>query len=99
MQLNFTHNSISNTTNNKAHTGSIIDSRSHTHTHVLTHTHTHTHTSPTDNHFDHADRSFHSLQTAWHLASSVSTTDVKELIPELFFLPEFFTNPEGNAYG
>ena len=35
------------------------------------------------------------MQTAWRLASYESTTDVKELIPELFYLPEFLLNLEG----
>ena len=49
----------------------------------------------TDQSFDLPDRTFHSLQTSWRLASRESTTDVKELIPEFFFLPEFFMNAEG----
>jgi len=49
-----------------------------------------------DDKFDLADRTFHSLQTTWRLTSADSTTDVKELIPEFFFLPEFLVNSEGN---
>lgn len=52
-----------------------------------------------DDSFDIPDRTFHSLQTSWHLASFQSTTDVKELIPEFFFLPEFLCNNEGFAFG
>jgi hypothetical protein len=48
-----------------------------------------------DDNFDLPDRTFHSLHTAWRLTSSDSTTDVKELIPEFFFLPEFLRNSEG----
>lgn len=48
-----------------------------------------------DENFDLPDRSFHSVETSWRLASYESTTDVKELIPEFFFLPEFLTNYEG----
>ena len=34
------------------------------------------------------------MATTWWLSSSESTTDVKELIPEFFFLPEFLNNTE-----
>ncbi|KAG8236415.1 hypothetical protein J437_LFUL012836, partial [Ladona fulva] len=47
-----------------------------------------------DKNFDIPDRTFHSLQTTWRLTSTDSTTDVKELIPEFFFLPEFLLNSE-----
>lgn len=50
-----------------------------------------------DKNFDLPDRSFHAMQTAWTLASYQSATDVKELIPEFFFLPEFLSNSEGNT--
>ncbi|KAF4527890.1 hypothetical protein B566_EDAN012302 [Ephemera danica] len=52
-----------------------------------------------DNNFDIPDRTFHSLYTTWRLTSSDSTTDVKELIPEFFFLPEFLLNTEGFSLG
>ncbi|GLH06434.1 Neurobeachin [Gryllus bimaculatus] len=52
-----------------------------------------------DNNFDLPDRTFHSLYTTWRLASSDSTTDVKELIPEFFFLSEFLLNSEGFNFG
>eukprot|EP01134_Creolimax_fragrantissima_P002008 CFRG2008T1 len=45
--------------------------------------------------FDHATRLFSSIQRAWHNCLN-STTDVKELIPELFYLPEMMIN--GNNY-
>jgi hypothetical protein len=51
-----------------------------------------------DDNFDLPDRTFHSLHTTWRLTSSDSTTDVKELIPEFFFLPEFLRNSEGMAH-
>lgn len=44
--------------------------------------------------FDIADRTFHNLSTTWWLSSSESATDVKELIPEFFYLPEFLDNSE-----
>ncbi|KAH3759529.1 wd repeat and fyve domain [Pelomyxa schiedti] len=40
--------------------------------------------------FDHADRLFFSLEHCWRLATN--TTDVRELIPEFFYLPDFLTN-------
>ncbi|XP_059485723.1 lysosomal-trafficking regulator isoform X2 [Neocloeon triangulifer] len=52
-----------------------------------------------DNNFDIPDRTFHALKTTWRLTSSDSTTDVKELIPEFFFLPEFLLNSEGFSLG
>jgi len=43
--------------------------------------------------FDHADRLFHSLRHSWHSASSEGgLSDVKELIPEFFYLPDFLEN-------
>ena len=44
--------------------------------------------------FDIADRTFRDLATTWWLSSSESATDVKELIPEFFYLPEFLFNAE-----
>ncbi|KAL8559615.1 hypothetical protein ACOMHN_008326 [Nucella lapillus] len=52
-----------------------------------------------DRSFDIPDRTFHSLHTSWRLSSFESSTDVKELIPEFFFLPEFLTNTEGFDFG
>nr|XP_054773448.1 WD repeat and FYVE domain-containing protein 3-like [Lytechinus pictus] len=43
-------------------------------------------------HFDLADRMFHSIKDSWLSASKHNTADVKELIPEFFYLPEFLTN-------
>ena len=42
--------------------------------------------------FDHPDRLFHSVRDAWLSASQLNTADVKELIPEFFYLPEMFVN-------
>ncbi|KAJ1347237.1 hypothetical protein KIN20_002254, partial [Parelaphostrongylus tenuis] len=47
-----------------------------------------------DNNFDIADRIFNSIEDAWRLSSSESTTDFKELTPEFFSLPEFLRNHE-----
>ncbi|KAL1139731.1 hypothetical protein AAG570_006709 [Ranatra chinensis] len=43
-------------------------------------------------HFDLADRMFHSIREAWLSASKHNMADVKELIPEFFYLPEFLVN-------
>lgn len=43
-------------------------------------------------HFDLADRMFHSIKEGWLSASRNNMADVKELIPEFFYLPEFLTN-------
>ncbi|KAM8924593.1 LOW QUALITY PROTEIN: WD repeat- and FYVE domain-containing protein 4 [Pelodytes ibericus] len=41
---------------------------------------------------DLADRLFHSVSGAWESASSDNMSDVRELIPEFYYLPEMFTN-------
>ncbi|NWW86867.1 LYST regulator, partial [Rhynochetos jubatus] len=48
-----------------------------------------------DQSFDIPDRTFHSTNTTWRLSSYESMTDVKELIPEFFYLPDFLVNREG----
>ena len=52
-----------------------------------------------DGNFDLPDRSFHKLATSWLMASELSASDVKELIPQLFYLPEMFLNREGFNFG
>ncbi|XP_074316777.1 protein SPIRRIG-like [Silene latifolia] len=43
--------------------------------------------------FDHADRLFSSLRDTWDSAAGKgNTSDVKELIPEFFYMPEFLEN-------
>lgn len=43
--------------------------------------------------FDHADRLFSNLRDTWSSAAGRSnTSDVKELIPEFFYMPEFLEN-------
>ncbi|KOS16861.1 Beige protein -like protein 1 [Escovopsis weberi] len=49
--------------------------------------------------FDHADRLFSSIADAWKSASCNNKTDVRELIPEFFCLPEFLTNINGYDFG
>jgi len=41
--------------------------------------------------FDHADRLFYSLREAW-LSCNTNIADVKELIPEFFYMPDFLRN-------
>ncbi|KAH3872283.1 hypothetical protein DPMN_035498 [Dreissena polymorpha] len=43
-------------------------------------------------HFDLADRMFHSVKENWLSASKNNMADVKELIPEFFYLPELLLN-------
>ncbi|KAG5465470.1 hypothetical protein CUR178_00174 [Leishmania enriettii] len=49
-------------------------------------------------HFDHADRMFHSVQAAFK-AVMTSTQDVRELIPELYYLPELCINENRIDFG
>ncbi|KAL3661442.1 hypothetical protein V7S43_013645 [Phytophthora oleae] len=54
--------------------------------------------------FDHADRLFTSIVGAWKSAAGFEgaqngTQDVKELIPEFFYLPEFLENVNERAFG
>ncbi|KAI9692707.1 MAG: hypothetical protein M1820_009458 [Bogoriella megaspora] len=42
--------------------------------------------------FDHADRLFYSIEKAWNSASKENMSDVRELTPEFFYLPEFLSN-------
>ncbi|KAH8423537.1 Beige/BEACH domain protein [Aspergillus melleus] len=50
-------------------------------------------------HFDHADRLFYSIRKAWESASRGNMTDVRELIPEFFYLPEFLVNSNKFEFG
>ncbi|KAI1346680.1 beige/BEACH domain-containing protein [Xylaria sp. FL0043] len=49
--------------------------------------------------FDHADRLFFSVEGSWKSASQDTGSDVRELIPEFFYLPEFLTNVNGYNFG
>lgn len=49
--------------------------------------------------FDHADRLFNSVGKAWLSASKENTTDVRELIPEFFYMPEFLVNSNHFEFG
>lgn len=50
-------------------------------------------------HFDLADRMFHSIGDAWMSASKHNMADLKELIPEFFYLPEFLLNSNRYDFG
>ena len=39
-----------------------------------------------------ADRMFHSMEEAWESSSRNNMADVREFIPEFFYLPDFLTN-------
>ena len=41
--------------------------------------------------FDHADRLFHSITTQW-ISGVTNSSDVKELIPEFYYFPDFLYN-------
>eukprot|EP00111_Clytia_hemisphaerica_P006851 TCONS_00019802-protein len=43
-------------------------------------------------HFDLPDRLFHSIKDSWLSSSESNMADIKELIPEFFYLPDFLTN-------
>lgn len=49
--------------------------------------------------FDHAERLFSSVERAWTSASRDNTTDVRELTPEFFYLPEFLVNANNFELG
>ncbi|KAL8692951.1 MAG: hypothetical protein Q9218_002128 [Villophora microphyllina] len=49
--------------------------------------------------FDHPDRLFYSIEKAWVSASRENMTDVRELIPEFFYLPEFLMNHNDFDFG
>ncbi|XP_076980769.1 WD repeat- and FYVE domain-containing protein 4 isoform X3 [Tamandua tetradactyla] len=49
--------------------------------------------------FDVADRMFHSVKSAWESASRENMSDVRELTPEFFYLPEFLTNCNAVEFG
>ena len=48
--------------------------------------------------YDLADRLFHSIQQTWQCCYE-SSGDVKELIPEFFYLPDFLRNPNALNFG
>uniref|UniRef100_K3W510 BEACH domain-containing protein n=1 Tax=Globisporangium ultimum (strain ATCC 200006 / CBS 805.95 / DAOM BR144) TaxID=431595 RepID=K3W510_GLOUD len=49
--------------------------------------------------FDHADRLFCNIPSSWKSASTDNLQDVRELIPEFFYLPEFLYNSNNYDFG
>ncbi|VBB72904.1 Putative protein of unknown function [Podospora comata] len=49
--------------------------------------------------FDHPDRLFFSIEGTWTSSSKDNGSDVRELIPEFFYLPDFLTNVNGYNFG
>lgn len=49
--------------------------------------------------FDHPDRMFFSIEGAWKSASRINMTDVRELTPEFYYLPEFLVNINNFDFG
>ncbi|XP_060929107.1 neurobeachin-like [Limanda limanda] len=54
--------------------------------------------SVNNNKFDHPDRTFSSITRSWRNCQR-DTSDVKELIPEFYYLPEMFVNSNGYHLG
>ncbi|XP_029301927.1 neurobeachin-like isoform X2 [Cottoperca gobio] len=54
--------------------------------------------SSNDNKFDHPDRTFSAIARSWRNCQR-DTSDVKELIPEFYYLPEMFVNSNGYHLG
>lgn len=52
-----------------------------------------------DGHFGPPDRLFRSVERAWRSAAIENTTDVRELVPEFYFLPEFLENINKYSFG
>uniref|UniRef100_A0A4W6DYD4 Neurobeachin n=1 Tax=Lates calcarifer TaxID=8187 RepID=A0A4W6DYD4_LATCA len=54
--------------------------------------------SANNNKFDHPDRTFSAIARSWRNCQR-DTSDVKELIPEFYYLPEMFVNSNGYHLG
>ncbi|KAG7243069.1 hypothetical protein INR49_016444 [Caranx melampygus] len=54
--------------------------------------------SGNNNKFDHPDRTFSAIDRSWRNCQR-DTSDVKELIPEFYYLPEMFVNSNGYHLG
>nr|XP_019943616.1 PREDICTED: neurobeachin-like [Paralichthys olivaceus] len=54
--------------------------------------------SVNNNKFDHPDRTFSAITRSWRNCQR-DTSDVKELIPEFYYLPEMFVNSNGYHLG
>ena len=49
--------------------------------------------------FDHAERLFHSIENAWLSSSRTNMSDVRELTPEFYYLPDFLDNVNDFDFG
>jgi hypothetical protein len=49
--------------------------------------------------FDKPDRLFSTIESCWISASSENLQDVRELIPEFFYLPDFLLNKNNFLFG
>ncbi|KAL7877774.1 hypothetical protein SRHO_G00044170 [Serrasalmus rhombeus] len=49
--------------------------------------------------FDVPERMFHSMQKEWESASRDNMSDVRELIPEFYYLPDFLVNSNNFEFG
>lgn len=49
--------------------------------------------------FDVPERMFYSIQKEWESASKDNMSDVRELIPEFFYLPDFLINSNNFEFG
>ena len=49
--------------------------------------------------FDKADRLFRSLESSWQSAAYENLQDVRELIPEFFYNPDFLQNKNNFDFG
>ncbi|XP_030628686.1 WD repeat- and FYVE domain-containing protein 4 [Chanos chanos] len=49
--------------------------------------------------FDVPERMFHSVQKEWESASGDNMSDVRELIPEFYYLPDFLVNSNNFEFG
>jgi len=50
-------------------------------------------------HFDKPDRLFYHVENSWKSASQDNLQDVRELIPEFFYLPDFLVNKNAFRFG
>lgn len=49
--------------------------------------------------FDHPDRLFQSVGKSWKSASELNSNDVRELIPEFYYLPDMMENKNSFNFG
>lgn len=49
--------------------------------------------------FDVPERMFYSMQKEWESASKDNMSDVREIIPEFFYLPDFLINSNNFEFG